>query len=166
MEFSTSSAETFPFILIAVAIPLIIFVLIPILVIRSIMKNIKDKIPFKDLKQLYTQLPKGVSMTTMKKYWNIEVDKNTGKLTIRRKTSDELEGKSQQTINPEMPPPSPIPPSASSKISAAKSIQPGTMQSPKTYETIQLIKKIAIVLVILFLIPLFKVLFSILADLW
>lgn len=185
MEFSATGSEAIPFILISIAIPIIIFALIPILIIRSVIKSVKSKLPagtsFGQLRQVLKQFPKGVNWEQLKREWDIKIDRETNKLTIKRKTTAGLEGDStlgptelQVTQLAQLPSvlrklineteagkkssesieftTTQTPTSASSTISAPKTTAPKQMGSPKSYEIIQTIKRVAI---IIFLVGLF-----------
>lgn len=185
MEFSATGSEAIPFILISIAIPIIIFALVPIMIIRSVIKNVKSKLPagvdLNQLRQVARQFPKGVNWDLLKKEWDMKLDRETGKFVIKKKTAVGKEGDStlkpteiQVTQLSQLPTalrklvnatggdkpsseaiqftPAGTPRSASSTISTPKTTGPKQTHSPKSYELVQKIKRIAI---IIFLIGLF-----------
>jgi len=177
MEYSASGAEAIPFMLISIIIPIIIFMLVPIFIIRSVVKAIKNQLPagasFSQLKEIAQQFPKGTNWQTFINQWEIKVDPGTRKITLKRKPGaplppgknvqteiqldslaqlpefiKKLSGPSSQTAIPE--PPSPAPVSESSKIShGVQGSNSDPFQSPKGYEVAQTIKRVALVLLLL-----------------
>lgn len=179
MEFSASGTEAIPLILISFLIPLITFILVPIFIIRSVMKAIKGKLPvgtsISQLTRMAKQLPKGAEWQKFNSQWEIKSDPITKKIIIKRKPGVPLptEGNMQSEIQvnniTELPtlikklsdeagqvsqtaipePPSPSPASASSKITQAQTKGPRQLQSPNNYEIIQTIKRVAIVIMLI-----------------
>lgn len=152
MEFSASGIAAIPIILFGVGIPLFMFVILPILIIRSVFKGLKRNLPagtgLSQIRSLINQVPKGVNWQKIRQEWDIksELPKIMKQMSMSTKDipttlkSGKIESKE---------PPSPKPSSASSRITSVKTTHSGQMQSPKSYEIIQTIKRVAIVVLLL-----------------
>jgi len=146
-------------------------------VFKSISRQIPIK-TIKELHALGKQFPQGISWEQLKKDWDMKIDRETGKFIIKKKTAAGREGDStlkpteiQVTELAQLPAalrqlvskvnqeekgnagikftPSPTPTSASSTISTPKATSQKQGYSPRSYEIIQTIKRIAIVIFLL-----------------
>lgn len=153
------------------------------LIIRSGFKNIAKQLPtgasLKEINKIVKQFPKGVSWTQLKNEWDIKMDRETGRITVKRKTSVGKEGDS--TIKPteiqvtqlaQLPgilrklvkqadqskpgnegvqfTPARTPSSASSKINTPQTVSPKQMGgSPRSYELGQTIKRVLLILLLI-----------------
>jgi hypothetical protein len=185
MEMSANGAEAITFILISIAIPIIIFGLVPVLIIRSVIKSVKSKLPagtnLSQLRQLVKQFPKGANWQKITKEWDFKMDPTTKRITLKRKPGatpvqgssmpneiqidslSQLPAVMKQLDSGQAPigtpqsgkiesnePTSPPPVSVSSKISGAPQTRgPSPIKSPRSYEIIQTIKRVAIILVLI-----------------
>jgi hypothetical protein len=182
MEISASGADAIPWILVSIIIPILVFTLIPILIIRSVLKAIKNKMPaganFHTLRQVAKNMPKGANWQKITQEWDFKMDPVTKRITLKRKPNAPVpQGRSlpneiQLSSFSELPqvlkqmgmstsaitantksgkieskePPSPAPTSASSRITSTKTTSSSSIQTPKGYEIIQTIKRVAIIL--------------------
>lgn len=184
MEFSASGADAIPWILVSIIVPIIIFTLIPVLIIRSVMKGLKRNLPagisVSQITKIARQFPKGANWQKIMKEWDFKTDPVTKRLIVKRKTDaptmpgnmssefridslSQLPGILQQLDSGQATtitqsgkiesnePASPPPVSAPSRISesSVKTGPIGPSQSPRSYEIIQTIKRVAIILLLI-----------------
>lgn len=149
--------------------------------IKSALKGVSKQIPIQSIKEIQMiakQFPKGVSWKDLKKDWDLKINRENGKLTIKKKTAAGMDGDStlgptevQVTQLAQLPgvlrklinetaadkqnntgivfKTNQTPTSASSEINAPKTTAPKQMGSPKSYEIIQTIKRVAIILLLI-----------------
>jgi len=160
--------------------------------VKSALKGISKQIPMKSIKEIQMiakQFPKGVSWKHLKKDWDLKIDRETGKLTIKKKTTAGMEGDStlgpteiQVTQLAQLPgvlrklinatdedkqsntgvafKTNQTPTSASSAISAPKAIKYKRMRTPVPFETTAKIKRVLLILLVLFAFAILKRIFG------
>ena len=174
MHFSASGLAAIPIILLSTVIPLIIFILIPALIVRSILKAIRKQLPggasVRQLIQISKELPKGSEWQEFKHRWEIKTDPVTQKITIQRKPDvplpvgkdvpteikisdlSELPGivkklsKETQSATIQEPPSRPLYSASSSIRENQGPGSPPSFQSPKSYEVLQTVKRVALII--------------------
>lgn len=192
MEFTASGPTAIPLILVGMAVPLIIFVVIPVLIIRGIIKsarsNLLGGLSFSQLRDLTKQFPNNTNWQEISMNWDIRIDPATKRITLTRKpgaiisadnklperiqvdsfaqlpaTLKKLmpqEKSSQETIISEgiefTSKETKAPVSVSSTINQPQTIQQNQTNTPQNYELIQTIKKVALIILMLWLFYSFK----------
>ncbi|MBU0706206.1 hypothetical protein KJ657_04480 [Patescibacteria group bacterium] len=149
---------------------IVIFFLIPIIIIRSIIKGISGKFPagtnLSQLREIAKKLPTGMDWQKLMREWEIKSDPVTKRITLKRKTGSNMPQEIQVDNITQIPEalkqftdkngqnkelPSKPPASAPASISSPRNIGPEQTHSPRSYELGQTIKRIALIIFLIWL---------------